>query len=197
MTELDAGLFWISVSASLIGIDLAFVAIGFTISVWWQNNALNQRFTESLTRIDEKSASTQGQIGSMVNRVVDTFLDIKSGQVSPVSSFTADAVQASEGGEAVLPAYGDLRQELANISRAVEEIKLRQRVGSFDDIRRWAIGDTVEIRGLATNEVFNGRVASIISFASRNHYKLLLPDDEETVILHESYLYPVVPVDAG
>ena len=129
MTELDLGNFWLSVAASFISIVLAVVAIIFTWVVHRNNSALNQRFTEVLTSIDEKSANTQGQISSMVTRIVDAFLEVKQSE----QPLTADIVDrlADESGGGVPPssdALREIRLELARMAQGIEEVKLRQRV---------------------------------------------------------------------
>ena len=97
MTELDLGNFWLSVAASFISIILAIVAIIFTWVVHRNNSALNQRFTETLTSIDEKSANTQGQISTMVGRVVDTFLEVRKSEL-PLTADIVDQVETESGG---------------------------------------------------------------------------------------------------
>ena len=49
----------ISIVSALVGITLAVVAILFAWRIDSKNNELNQRFIETLTSINEKSASTQ------------------------------------------------------------------------------------------------------------------------------------------
>ena len=60
----------ISIISGLIGITLAIVAILFAWRIDLKNNELNQSFIETLTSINEKSASTQAVVDQGVTRIV-------------------------------------------------------------------------------------------------------------------------------
>ncbi len=66
MTTIEAN----SVTSALVGITLAIVAILFAWRIDAKNNELNQSFIETLTSINEKSASTQVAIDQGVTRIV-------------------------------------------------------------------------------------------------------------------------------
>ena len=68
----------ISVVSALVGITLAVVAILFAWRIDSKNNALNQRFIETLVSINEKSASTQAALDIGVSRIVDTLAQMET-----------------------------------------------------------------------------------------------------------------------
>jgi len=115
MTGLEVVGLWSSIVVGLIGGTLAVIAMLFTRSVDRQNNELHQRFTETLTSINEKSAYTQEKINSMVGRVVDTFLEVRSAGLSRIERIEGNE---SEEGVAGPPA---LLEEISRISRAIDE----------------------------------------------------------------------------
>ena len=67
----------ISIVSALVAITLAVVAILFAWRIDSKNNELNQRFIETLTSINEKSASTQVALDQGVTRIVAALDQLK------------------------------------------------------------------------------------------------------------------------
>ena len=68
----------ISIVSALVGITLAIVAILFAWRIDSKNNELNQRFIETLTSINEKSANTQVALDQGVTRIVNALAQLET-----------------------------------------------------------------------------------------------------------------------
>lgn len=109
----------ISIISALVGISLATVAIAFTWRVDSKNQALNLRFTETLTSINEKSANTQVALDRTVSQIVDAFIQTRVGAI-PNQSFTNE--EGDDGGIST----EKLRME--RMEQQIEELNLRSRI---------------------------------------------------------------------
>ena len=135
---------------------------------------MNQRFTEVLTSIDEKSENTERQINTMVFRIVDAFLAVRSEGLPT----TATVVEQLEGDETRREQPDrELRLELSRMSQAIDEIRLRQRVqptiSELDlptslDASSYKIGDKVRILESHPRVDFHGQIGTV-EFFRRNH----------------------------
>ena len=166
MTELGPGLFWLSTGASFISIALAVVAITFSIFVWWQNNSLNQQFTKVLTTINDKSENTERQINTMVTRVVDAFLEVRS-EGSPTTEPPSEPIEGDRAGEL---SDRELRHDISRMSQALNEIRLRQRVqSSGTGTSEFNLGDIVLVPG--------GQQAEVVGYDRIPHrYQVRTPE---------------------
>lgn len=109
----------ISIMTGLVGMTVAVVAIWFSWRVESNNNELNQRFTETLATINEKSATTQAVVDNSVSRIVEAFIETRAERTS--GAFLAD----SSDNQMTLEG-----QRLVQLEQQISELSLRLRLQS-------------------------------------------------------------------
>ena len=186
MTGLEVVGLWSSIVVGLIGGTLAVVAIIFTRSADTQNNALNQRFTEVLTSINEKSENTERQINTMVSRVVETFLDVRASGIPQAAEVQEPEQDKDAVGEDV---SSEVRRFMARMAQSIEEISLRQRAqpSAPSEFSGFAPGDRVLIKR-GPHEGSEGSIRGRTTVLGRTTYAVRLDSSDSVLGFNEDTL---------
>ena len=113
----------ISIVSALVGITLAVVAILFTWRVHENDQTLNQKFTETLTSINEKSTSTQAALDRTVNQIVEAFIETRTTGLNSIVSSPNSSEDETVG-----------EQRLTQIEERLQALSFRQRYQVSNDL---------------------------------------------------------------